>query len=245
MTTDLETAIRDALRRRAHTLTRTELQQPDLRQVEAGTASSRGRWLAVAASVLAVLVLASSIGVIATRHGSHGKNPSGSNRLPLAVDYEWRLTTVENAHGRTEVPHSLHASLTFNRDGTVYGDDTVNGLGARYQATAGGYVPADPSTTLAGVAGADPVRMTVIDAIDGLFVTTTTSATAIPPEFEVTVRVAGDTLTLIAKGTTTTFTRDGAAPTDTPASPTPTRSGAGAPGPRPTGSLSPGTSPPG
>ena len=98
------------------------------------------------------------------------------------------------------------AEIGYTHHGYVSGSDSVNFFGAHYEAT-----------------GRDEQRL--IDTVDAMFFAVAESADRPARSVDVTVQLAGDTLTLITGDTALTLARDGEQPelsTMTEATPTAT-----------------------
>jgi hypothetical protein len=183
---------------------------------------SRSGLLPVVAAAL-VIALAVTLTLV---FGRSEPNEAGSSPASAVVGYRWRLTAVADSRGRLSVPAALHPWVGFSTDGTLRGDDTVNSYGGKYRLTEHGYSPTDVAGTLVGgTGGADSPRGRARAAVDAVLypVDSGPPGATRAPELDVTASVAGDTLTLRARGVTLTLTRDGTQPNDSSVpSPTPT-----------------------
>lgn len=206
MSTELESAIRDALLSRVAAIVPHET---DLRRPGRGR-----RWLPPALAAVAVVLVAVAASVVAAIR-SHDSSGPAASPMASAVGYRWRLTAVVDKYGRLTVPAALRATVAFGPDGSIGADDTVNGYSGDYRLTGHGYeVTTDLFSTAVGFVGpATSARGRVIAAIGSV----------LPRAVEVPASVAGHTLTLHGTNSSVlTLTRDGLARNPSPASPTPT-----------------------
>lgn len=181
--------------------------------------------VAVAAAVVAVAVIASVAG-----SGNDGQRPVlGADPLAGVVGYRWTVAGVHDARGAISVPASVGGQIGYTSGGQVLGDGSVNAVSGRYEPEPGGYQVHDASSTLAGYAGTDQVRVRTIDAVDGMFIAVTDTAETAAPAVHVAVHLAGTTLTLSRDGTTLTLTRAGVQPDQPTSTPSATASLTAAP----------------
>jgi hypothetical protein len=206
MPTDLSSAIRNALHD-------TEIAEDDLRYRELRGARRR-RFSGLAAAATAVACVAAVAALVAALTwsddaGSGGAAHPGQGGFADVLGYRWQVTGLVDDAGALSVPDAHGAMIGYTHHGYVLGDDSVNSIGAHYTATNDGYTVSDAATTLVGYAGGDPVRKRVIAAVNAMFFSIADSAEAAPPPVEVSVRLDGDTLTLVSGDTTLTLTRAG------------------------------------
>jgi hypothetical protein len=210
MHTDLPSAIRDALH--DSQITEADLRQPELRSTQ------RHRFGAFAAAATAVAAVATVAVVVAVANwpgadtSGGGTTAGGGGNFSDVLGYQWRVTGLTDAAGTLSVPDAHGAMIGYTRHGYVVADDSVNSIGAHYTATADGYTVSDAATTLVAYAGGDVARKRVIGAVNAMFFAFADSVDATPPPVEVTVRLDGDTLTLVSGETTLTLARDGEQP---------------------------------
>jgi hypothetical protein len=207
MPTDLETAIRDALRARADaTVPREEAPRP----------RRAGRHLPLLAAA-AVVLLAVTVALVVSRGGTNRAPAGGSAAF---VGYRWNVVAVDSDSGSTHVtvPPTWNAYIAFGRHGDVMANDALNTLSGTYRVTADGYTVRDMVSTAIGYDGRDPARVAVIFAVDAVL------GGSGPHPAPVTAQVRGTRLTLTVPGQTVVLIRAGAAPQPVPASPTPTSS---------------------
>jgi heat shock protein HslJ len=197
MPTDLEAAIRDALRARA------DATVPYETAVRPRPPKRHLPLLAAAAAVVAVLALA--IALVVARGSTHRTPAAGSAAF---AGYRWNVVTVDADSGGTHVsvPSTWHAYIAFGRDGHVQADDALNTLSGAYRVTADGYTVHDMVSTAMGYDGRDPARTAVILALDSVLGGTG------PHPTPVTAQVHGTRLTLTVPGTVVRLTRAGTAP---------------------------------
>ena len=206
MPTDLETAIRDALRARADaTVPREDALRPR---------RSGGRHLPLLAAA-AIVLLAVTVALVVARRDTHPAPAGGSAAF---VGYRWDVVAVDSGSTHAGVPPGWNAYIAFGRHGDVMANDALNTLSGTYRVTADGYTVRDMVSTAIGYDGRDPARVAVIFAVDAVL------GGSGPHPAPVSAQVHGTRLTLTVPGQTVFLTRAGAAPQPVPASPTPTSS---------------------
>jgi hypothetical protein len=148
-----------------------------------------------AAPVVAVCIAALTAGVLIA-----AANLNGSDQAPNAfVGNRWVLVAVDHAGKHIVVPATPAATIEFSAAGTVVANDSVNMLSGRYESTPSGFVTHDVASTLVGYAGSDEQRLTIIAAVDAMFLTTAGSPVA------ATARVTGNNLVVDVDGYELTF----------------------------------------
>ena len=196
--TDLETAIRDALRGRAD--------EVPIRK--SSLVARRRRWGApLLAAALVIALVALTIALVARKNTTA---PPAAPTTSSFVGYSWRLVQIDDRQGRLELPASTKAAVAFPRGTEMSGNDTVHALQVRYHLVRVGYEPTGPVTTSTnGLAG--PVSATLkrtLFAIGSCFSTAqrgSKPATNTP----IAATVHGDRLILHTSAGVLTFVRDG------------------------------------
>lgn len=205
MTTDSHPVTRDALT--ADKMTTSELAQPGRMQL---LRRNRLRWLAVAATMLIVILGTTAIGgTLVHRHDDARAN---SHALSGIAGYSWNITTVSDKHGTARVNASWGASIAFALHGEVLADDTVNSIDGTYHPVEGGYTVGLIGASAVGYIGHDPIRIRTINAVNTLFGQSADASTATRVDAE----LHNGTLTLRCSGVRVTATRGGTPPGGTP-----------------------------
>ncbi len=201
---ELESLVRAALR--AEEISETGLRQTQLR---GRRREMRARAWGAVASVAVVAAVAVVLAVVTGTHSGGGNQPAGGSLAEL-LGSKWRVVSLTDSRGPLRVPASLHPTIGYTRDGYVLGDDTVNALQGRYQATADGYTVLDPASTAVGSTSMPPDRYRVVQAVDGLFMPMATRSDPNPPRITVSVSFEAGMLTLHAGSVSVTLRRLGA-----------------------------------
>src|SRR5690348_185947 len=205
--TDLETAIRDALRSRADAV---PIRHTTLER------RRRRRWLP---PVLAAALVIALVGITFAFVGrSDRTTPAGSGGSAF-VGFRWRLVQVDDGQGRLTLPASTKAAVAFGRDGQMNANDTVHGLSAHYRLVASGYETNGVGSTANGVAGGITVALKRTLAAVGSCFSSPQGGSGKPPAMTpIAASVSGDRLVLHTSDGVLTFVRAGPAPeaTSTP-----------------------------
>jgi hypothetical protein len=197
--TDLETAIRDALRERGESV---PIRNTTL-------VARRRRWVApLLAAALVIALVAITLVVVGRKNTT--TPPAAPTSSSSFVGYSWRLVQIDDRQGRLTLPASTKAAVSFPRGGRMTGDDTVHALEVRYRIVPTGYQPAGPVTTSGnGLAGAisSTLKRTLF-AIGSCF--STAQLDSKPPKTTpITATVHGQQLTLHTTAGVLTFVRNG------------------------------------
>jgi hypothetical protein len=166
----------------------------------------RRSWCAAIISGLAGLAIAGCA-------SSGAETESAHHGVAALVGYRWRVAHLDDQSGTTAVAPSIGAEIGFTKDGYVLGNDTQNGVQGRYRSTSDGYAVTDFAGGLVGGTGGDPEATRIIEGIDTMFVSVSTSlASSSPASVEVRVSLNRDTLTLTRGTTSVTLVRAGIQP---------------------------------
>jgi heat shock protein HslJ len=95
-----------------------------------------------------------------------------SSPQTVGVGRLWQLVQINHAGRTVAVPSTIDATLQLTSDGQFLASDTVNATSGKYKRTASGFVVTFAATTLVGYGGSDPTRLSVIDAIRELTLST-------------------------------------------------------------------------
>ena len=183
-------------------------------------------FVAVAAAAASVAAIAAVLVAVTWKDdgggGGGGGVPAAGGGFAEVLGYQWRVTGLVDTDGELSVPNAHGAMIGFTQHGDVVGNDSVNSVGAHYEAAVGGYSVRGAAMTLVGYAGDDPDRMRLIAAVNAMFL----NESAPQRPNVVSVTVDGDTLTLVSGSVTLTLARGGEQPelsTEAPASATANR----------------------
>ncbi len=214
--TDLEDRIRDALRTRAAETVPT--------RDSIGARSPRRAWVAPLLAAVVVIALAATVAVVAAGR-RHGTTDDG---LPAAggefyVGSTWRVVSLHDHDGPLTVPDRLDATITYESDGALIADDTVNTLSGHYTVGDETYTVRDAASTLVGTDGQNRDQVRVQTALAKLFFVVSTG-TPDPDDPAVVVRTeqSGGRLVLHTVGEeiiTVELVRVGGAPAPDTAAP--------------------------
>lgn len=195
--TDLETAIRDALRSRAD--------EVPIRHTS--IVRRRRRWVSPVLAAALVIALVALTLVLFARSDSTTR--PAAPKISSFVGYSWRLTQIDDRQGRLTLPASTKAEVEFPRGGHMTGSDTVHALDAHYRLVPGGYEPhglAESGNGLAGRVSATLKR--TMAAMRSCF--SSVQLDSKPPAIEpVRAAVSGDHLVLHTTVGVLTFVRGG------------------------------------
>jgi hypothetical protein len=157
----------------------------------------RTRW-----AVLVVTAVVAS-GITLARSHQDPPGPQAVTSSPSAyVGSRWRLLTVTDSRGATDVGSAVDAWIELAGDGTFTANDSINMSTARFAVTTTGFDVGGGLTTLAGSRMDDPVLLAAIVGIDAL-----TSATADQPVHVTVVSAERENLTVEAGGVRLRFAR--------------------------------------
>lgn len=135
---------------------------------------------------------------------------SAHHGVAAFVGYRWQVTRLHDQRGMVAVVRSRRAEIGFTRDGYVLGNDTQNGIQGRYRATRDGYTVTDVLAGAVGGTGSDAKATRVIEDIDAMFISVSTSLTSSSPtSIGVRVHLHGPTLVLTRGTTSVTLVRAG------------------------------------
>jgi hypothetical protein len=207
MHTDLSTEIREALHDQ-------EITEDDLRYRELRRPSGR-RFGGFAAAATAVACVAAVAVVVAALNWPNDDKSGGGTPAAAGpgfadvLGYQWRVTGLTDQQGPLTIADAHGAMIGYTHHGYVVADDSVNSIGAHYEALGDGYSVSDAATTLVGYAGDDADRTRAIAAVDAMFFATSGDTATV---VHVTVSADGQTLTLVSGDTTLTLARDGEQP---------------------------------
>jgi heat shock protein HslJ len=123
----------------------------------------RRRRVIAARAIAAAAVVVAGIGVIVPMARAHDRQPVvASSPCPVGKSLAgsmWRLVSVADTSGTTQIPPENGARLQLSKDGQIGFDDGVNFHSGRFTVSGSQLVVEGGSSTLVAYAGHDPARI--------------------------------------------------------------------------------------
>jgi hypothetical protein len=166
MRTDLERVIADSLHARSELISRNHLLAPRPREDMSG--QKRRRPILVIAAVAALTTLIALVPTIISSISGGNEHRTQEISTSMYLGYRWILTEVRDGSSRTAIPASGGGYIDLRRSGVLAANNGVNALTGRYSASGRSLVVTGVGTTYVGYVGGDPIRDTVIAALNAL-----------------------------------------------------------------------------